>query len=106
MAYKSNIGLIKSVGINASVEDKIAGKKIVLLNKLFKKLRVEESSDNSGIKLRLIDYDAEDMTATWKELEYRIEKELPNVKVEYFEGLHDEESDELVYNYEHLEITL
>ena len=65
---------------------------------------VEESTRRKSINYTFIEYDANDLTVTWKKLESDLEENFPIFKTEYSEGLEDEEEDNFTNDSEHLEI--
>lgn len=98
------IGLIKTIGVNYDIKkDSFTNELETSVRDFFKERGINETKRNKGIKYKFIDYDADEMTVSWNRLQADMEDAFPSLKLQYTEGVDDEED----YNgrYENLEVS-
>ena len=98
---KSNIGKSKSVGISTSKVDET---RINVLVKFLKKNGIEElNRRKTPLGMTVVELNADDMYPTWDQLRGALRNEFPEFKLQYDEGVEDED-EYYSQEYESLEI--
>ena len=102
---KMNIGLVKTIGVSFDMSDPGYSEALeASLRDFLSDRGIEESTRRKGIEYKMIEYDAEDMTVSWKRLEADLEDAFPQLKTQYSEGVDEDPEDTFKNDYEHLEI--
>lgn len=102
---KQYLGLIKTVGVTYDMRGGSEELEVSLRDFLSAR-GIEEMQRRNGLQYKNIEYDAEDMTVSWKKLEAEIEETFPNLRTRFTEGVEEEPWEDQYNNYEHLEISI
>ena len=107
IARKVHLGLQKSISVAIDTEGADYHKSLEKdVKKVLKQYELELLKKHEAFGLITYEYDADNLLEEWEDIIEDIETQLPQAKLQLFEGTYDELTDDFRYDYEDLQINI